>query len=315
MSHEVEQMFFVGATPWHGLGRRVQPGVSTEDAIRCAGLDWRVGTKPLVTVDGDEVPAVATYRESDGKILGVVGPEYRPLQNAAAFRFFDPFVTSGEASYETAGSLRGGKRVWILAKINRAPSVVVPKADDKIEKFVLLSNSHDGSLAVRVGFTPIRVVCSNTLALAHGNEASKLIRIRHRSNVLANLEAVREVMNVADAQFEATAEQYRRLAAREINAEDLKKYVDLVFTSPKVDESARPEHHRILSKIVPLFETGRGNDLPGVRGTLWAAYNGVTEYLAYERGRSQDTRLDSLWFGEAANLNRRALDVAIQMAA
>jgi phage/plasmid-like protein (TIGR03299 family) len=315
MAHEVEGMFFVGRTPWHGLGRQVAPGVSTEDAIRCAGLDWRVGTKRLVTADGDSVPALATYRETDGKILGVVGPEYRALQNADAFNFFEPFIASGEASYETAGALRGGRRVWVLAKINRAPSVIVAKSDDKIEKFVLLSNSHDGTLAVRVGFTPIRVLCSNTLALAHGDGASKLIRLRHRTNVLANLESVREVMSVADARFESTAEQYRRLAAREINADDLKKYVSLVFAAPNADENARPDHQRILSKIVPLFETGRGNDLPGVRGTLWAAYNGVTEYLAYERGRSQDARLDSLWFGPSANLNRRALDVGIQMAA
>lgn len=314
MAHEIEEMMFVGATPWHGLGVDVERGVSTEDAIKCAGLDWTVGTKPLLTNDGHPVPACATYRETDGAVLGVVGPDYRPLQNADAFRFFEPFISTGEATYETAGSLRGGRRVWILARLNRAPSVIVPKADDKVEKFVLLSNAHDGTLAVRVGFTPIRVVCSNTLALAHGNEASKLIRLRHRSNVAANLEAVREVMNLADQRFEATAERFRQLAAKDINADDLKRYVDIVFTAPHMSADARPDHDRLLGKIVPMFEHGRGNDLPGVRGTAWAAYNAVTEFLAYSRGRSQDGRLDSLWFGPGAELNRRALDAAIAMA-
>jgi phage/plasmid-like protein (TIGR03299 family) len=318
MSHEVEGMMFVGATPWHGLGVRVQRGVTTDDAIRCAGLDWHVATKPLVTRDGDEVPAMATYRQSDAAILGVVGPEYTPVQNADAFRFFDPFIASGEASYETAGSLRGGRRVWILARLNRPSSVIVARADDTVEKFVLLSNSHDGSLAVRVGYTPVRVVCSNTLALAHGDGGGRLIRLRHTGNVLANLTAVREAMNLADAQFEVTADQYRWLATRDINSADLRRYVDVVFSAPRVTDDCTAqasERGRLFNRIAPLFEGGRGNDLPGVRGTWWAAYNAATEYLGYQRGRSQDGRVDSLWFGDGAKLNRRALDTAMRMAA
>jgi phage/plasmid-like protein (TIGR03299 family) len=317
MSHEVEGMMFVGATPWHGLGVRVERGVTTDDAIRCAGLDWHVGTKPLLTSDGEDVPAMATYRQSDGALLGVVGPDYTPVQNADAFRFFDPFIASGEASYETAGALRGGRRVWVLARLNRPSSVIVARADDTVEKFVLLSNSHDGSLAVRVGFAPIRVVCSNTLALAHADAGSKLIRLRHTANVLSNLAAVREAMNLADARFEVAADHYRWLATRDISAADLRKYVDVVFSAPRLADDAMPapEHNRLFNRIVPLFEHGRGNDLPGVRGTWWAALNAVNEYLGYVRGRTQDGRVDSLWFGDGAKLNRRALDSAMRMAA
>jgi len=124
-------------------------------------------------------------------------------------------------------------------------------------------------------------------------------------------------MNLADAQFEVAADQYRWLATRDISVADLRRYVDVVFSAPRVTDDAAPtpEHARLFTRIAPLFEHGRGNDLPGVRGTWWAAYNATTEYLAYLRGRNQDGRVDSLWFGDGAKLNRRALDTAMRMAA
>lgn len=311
MAHEVEKMFFVGETPWHGLGHRLEAAPTSAEAIKCAGLDWAVETVPLVTSDTTApVPAVATRRVTDGSILGVVGTGYKPLQNTEAFGFFDPFLAAGEASLHTAGSLRNGRRVWVLAKINRAPSVILP--GDEVEKYVLLSNSHDGTLAVRVGFTPIRVVCANTMALAHGSEGSKLIRIRHSGNVVAALDEVRNVMNTANQNFEATAEQFRRMARRGCNEDDLKKYVQRVFPAVNVDV---PGRSRVLESIQRLCVEGRGAERPGVRGTYWGAYNAITEHLAYERGRSPDSRLDNLWFGDGANLNARALEVAIEAVA
>ena len=323
MAHEIESMFFVHETPWHRLGTRLDAPPTTREAIVAAGLDWEIGLKPLVTSDGEAVTHRATYRKSDGAILGVVGPAWVPLQNAEAFAFFDPFLGAGEATLETAGSLREGKRVWVLAKMNRAPSVIVPKADDVVEKFILLSNSHDGSLAVRVGFTPVRVVCANTLSLAFDDKASKLIRVRHQKNMERTLAAVRDVMNVANTAFEATAEQYRRLARTDIVASDLSRYVQLVFQPNKArviverpanDVGEESDKSRMHDTIAQLFESGRGNALPGVRGTLWAAYNAVTEYVSHERGRSDETRLNAL-FNDGAQLNQRALDVALAMAA
>jgi phage/plasmid-like protein (TIGR03299 family) len=210
--------------------------------------------------------------------------------------------------------------VWVLARINRAPSVIVAKADDVVQKYILLSNSHDGTMAVRVGFTPIRVVCANTLAMAHGDSASKLIRIRHTAKAVASLEALRDVMNLANQQFEATAEQYRKLATCDINSADLAKYVCRVFSptladSDDEDVMKKAESSRVLASVTKLFENGRGNDLPGVRGTMWAAYNAVTEYMAYERGGDRDVRLDRLWFQSGVTTNRRALDLALKLAA
>jgi phage/plasmid-like protein (TIGR03299 family) len=282
-------------------------------ATRKAGLDWDVELAPLVTGDTHaKVDHRAVRRTTDAKVLGVVGPRYAPLQNRDAFGWFQPFLDAREAALHTAGSLRGGSRVWVLAKLNRDPLVIAE--GDEVEKFILLSHGHDGSLAVRAGFTPIRVVCQNTLAMAHGADASKLIRLKHTKDVLENLANVREVMNLANLEFEATAEQYRRLARTGINEADLRRYVKRVLrVEGEQDISTRTTN--IVEEIVRLAEAGRGNDLPSIRGTYWSAYNGVSEWLTHNRGRSEDSRLNSLWFGDGASLNRHALEVALDMAA
>lgn len=321
MAHELEMvngkasMFFVGETPWHGLGTSLDAPPTVEEGIKAAGLDWEVGVKPLQTIDGEEVDHKATYRVTDGKIFGVVGPGYRPLQNREAFAWFQPLLDSGEVSLHTAGSLQDGKKVWVLAKINKPALEIAP--GDLVERFVLLSNSHDGTRAVRLGFTPIRVVCANTLRMAHNAEAesNKLIKVLHTKNVVQSLEAIREIMDVANAQFEASAEQYRKLAQFKISKADLRKYVKVVLGVDEKDESELPAQTLTkIGAIINAAEVGKGNDMPAIRGTLWAAYNGVTEYLGYEYGRTQDSRLDSLWWGQNAKVSQKALEVALQMA-
>jgi phage/plasmid-like protein (TIGR03299 family) len=315
MPHEIESIAYFGATPWHNLGTPL----SGEDvynwpaACEKAGLAWDVELAPLVAADTQApVEHRGVRRTSDGRILGVVGPRYSPLQNRDAFRWFEPFLAAREARLETAGSLRGGARVWVLAKLGLDPLVIAK--GDEVEKYILLSHGHDGSLAVRCGFCPIRVVCSNTLALAHGSDASKLIRVRHRGDVAGSLAAIREVMNLADADFAATAEQYRLLARKPVSRTDLKRYVKRVL---KVDEQEVPSARtaNVIERVIELAEAGRGNDLPSVRGTYWTAYQGLNEYVGYVRGQNPATRLDSLWFGEGAAINKFALQVAIDMAA
>jgi phage/plasmid-like protein (TIGR03299 family) len=145
-------------------------------ASKKAGLDWEVELVPLITADTQsQVAHRAVRRTSDARVLGVVGPRYAPLQNKDAFGWFQPFLDVREAALHTAGSLKSGSRIWVLAKLNRDPLVIAE--GDTVEKFLLLSHGHDGSLAVRCGFTPVRVVCANTLAMAHGSDASKLIRM------------------------------------------------------------------------------------------------------------------------------------------
>jgi phage/plasmid-like protein (TIGR03299 family) len=315
MAHEVETMAYFGERPWHGLGSTLDEAelYDWQAASKKAGLDWEVELVPLVAADTlAKVDHRAVRRTSDAKVLGVVGPHYAPLQNRDAFGWFQHFLDAREAALYTAGSLRGGSRVWVLAKLNRDPLVIAE--GDEVEKFILLSHGHDGSLAVRAGFTPIRVVCANTLAMAHGADASKLIRLKHTKDVLENLANVREVMNLANQEFEATAEQYRRLARKSINQSDLRKYVRRVLKVEDGEEPG-PRLQNIAEEIARLAEAGRGNSLASIRGTYWSAYNGVSEWLTHSRGRSEDSRLNSLWFGDGASLNRHALEVALDMAA
>lgn len=330
MAHELEidangnaSMFYTGQTPWHGLGIELPEAPSIKEAIFAAGLNWQVELKPLFTQDSDcldligkQVPAMACVRSTDKSILGVVGTQYRPLQNADAFQFFQPFVDNKLVNLETAGSLQEGKRVWILARIVENSDISITK-DDIIRKFILLSNSHDGTMSVRVGFTPIRVVCANTLALSHNNAASKLIRLRHGRSVVDNLAAIRDVMNLANQEFEATAMQFRQLASRQINRQDLRKYIKIVLdvSLDKKEDELSTKQFNIINDIERRFDQGIGQDLIGTRGTIWAAYNAVTEYLSYEHGRNNDSRLNSLWFGNSATVNQKALTEAIKLAA
>lgn len=332
--HAVETMAYVGATPWHGLGTAVTDEAAQYDHqlfIEKAELNWEANKQQLFRKVNDAIiPANAweVVRSTDGKVLAdSVGERYTILQNKEAFAWFQPWLDAKEAALHTGGALFGGSRIWALAKVNRDPMEIA--IGDIVEKYVLLSHSHDGSLAVRCGFTPIRVVCNNTLSMAHSDSASKLIRLKHSKNVHQNLENLRDVMNLINSEFEATAEQYRLLQRKSINQNDLRKYVKAVFEVDADDSVIWTEKERtkeqkevvserqknILESVLELCEAGKGNNLPSVRGTYWSAYNGVTEYLSYVNGRNEDNRLNSLWFGQNANMNKRALQTAVEMAA
>lgn len=310
MSHAVETMFYVGELPWHGLGKKLTAAPTIAEAIIHAGLDWEVGLKDLRTIDEIDVPSKATYRKTDGRILGVVGPRYVPLQNQVAFNWFQPFVDSGEVALHTAGSLHDGEKVWVLSEIQSGPTEIVK--NDPVAKFILLSNSHNGTTAIRVGFTPIRVVCANTLSMAHSDDASKLIRIRHTTSAAENLEKVREIMDLVNREFEATAEQYRWLARREICEKDLQKFVNIMLNCDNKEETEVSQRTKNLREKVLTRVHGKNQSLPGVKGTWWGVYNGWTEYLNYEFGRSNNSRLDKLWFNPT-NESRRGLTVALKM--
>jgi len=310
-------MAYVGETPWHRLGTVVDEAAAydAEGFIKAAGLDWEAEKVRLQTCDTQEaVDAYMVRRTSDKKKLAdSVGARYTILQNRDAFKWFQPWLDEKAAALHTAGALFEGSRIWILAKLNRDPMEIA--AGDIVEKYVLLSHSHDGTLAIRCGFTPIRVVCWNTLSMAHSNDASKLIRVKHSKNVITNLENIRETMNLVNAEFEATAEQYRMLASKSINQADLKKYIKKVFSLDGVeDKDISTRSKNIMDEVIGLCEAGKGNNLPSVRGTYWSAYNGVTEYLSYVSGRNESNRMDSLWFGKANGTNADALAYAVEMA-
>lgn len=325
MAHEImenDQMFSVKKTPWHGLGIVLPEAPGIDEALEISGLNWEVRTLPL-NAKQPSIPGKITrttipvnahraiQRVDTGEIFTVVSRRYVPLQNVDAFNLFRPLVESGDIELETAGSLQNGRKVWLLARISGESDMEV-KDGDTVKPFVMLSNAHDGSNAVRLGFTPIRVVCNNTLTMAHNNKASQLIRVFHKGDVKGNLEKLRETMHMGVEGFRASIETYRLLASKEINQEDLKKYVKTVLgLETPLDTLSRKE-----TSILDTIQNGIGTQLrDGEKITLWDAYNGVNEWGLYVRGTDQNNRLNTAWFGDGSITDGRALDYAIKMAA
>jgi phage/plasmid-like protein (TIGR03299 family) len=312
MTAALESGFFVGTPAWHRLGRVVPNVESTEEGIKLAHLDWDVLERPVAFLDDTGEPSVipehkALVRETDGRTLGIVGAKYTPLQNREAFKFFDPVLAAGSAKLESAGSLKGGRRVWILAKLQNATAEVLP--GDPVEAYLLLYNSFDGSTAVGVQFTTIRVVCQNTLAAARdagakGLEAS--IKIRHQAKLCEALDIVQTAVNASKRTFDLTIEQYRYLTRKNLTMGGLDQYLRQVFEVP-----AGEKLPRYTDYVLQSLEVGPGASLPGVSGTMWGAFNAVTDWLDHTRGRNAERRLESTWFGTGRAIRERAFRYAL----
>ena len=164
MAANIESMFYVRETPWHGLGTKVMEAPTSKRALELAGLDWKVVQEPIYTENNELIEGYkANVRDVDRKILGVVTDRYKIIQNEEAFAFTDELLGEG-VRYETSGSLQGGKKVWILARMPQEYII----SGERISPYLLFSNTHDGSGAIKVALTPIRVVCNNTLNLKSG---------------------------------------------------------------------------------------------------------------------------------------------------
>jgi phage/plasmid-like protein (TIGR03299 family) len=322
MAHEIEfvdgvaQMAYAGGVPWHGLGVKVPSDLTPEQMLDAAGLNWEVQKFPTFAIlDENDPESVietkqsALVRTKDKKLLDVVSDDWNPVQNAEAFDFFNEFVMAGDMEMHTAGSLKDGQIVWGLAKVKDSFELF---KGDVIDSYLLFSNFHKYGFSTDVRFTPIRVVCNNTLTMAHHNGESQLMRVKHSANIEENMKSVFEIMNLANNAFETTLEQYRLLANKEINSKDLEKYIKLVF---KLDEDKENAGKRLLNNIIPLFEQGRGNDMKEIKGTYWAAYNSISEYLQYEKKGDEQVRLNNLWFGTSKTTLERALETAVKLVA
>jgi len=351
MAHLVQSMFSVNEKPWHGLGKVLDtPPTSVAEAIQIAGIDPEIETQPLYLADGRKVERNAVVSKANGFVYGTVSPDWQPIQPREAFAPCEPFLAAKAATIETAGALDEGRRVWMLLKVNKPDSVIVPQADDRVQKYLLAAVGHDGTLAFRLGMTATRVVCNNTLSVALRDGQSSHVRITHRTrNAAQAIEAVTATIQAVDARFEQAAKIFRALAAVRItSAAQLRRYIAAVYDlKPKKIEQAAPSRNansfadllsgdvalsghtaihaakpgeanamaeelesRVLDEVQGLFEGGQGAQLPGVRGTGWAAYNAVTEHLTWHRGRSQDNRMNNLWLGQAGPV-ARALPTAV----
>jgi phage/plasmid-like protein (TIGR03299 family) len=200
--------------------------------------------------------------------------------------------------------------VWVQAELCRDPLVLKRRngPDDVIRKLLLLSNGHDGLMAVRCGFVPDRVICHNTLTAAHESGASQLFRLTHTKKVEAALSAIRETINVVDGVFEATGELYRKLARTDLDRDQIVRYVKLVFGFD-ADADLKTRAQKLVDDVLAKAFNGIGTE----GATAWDAYNGVTEALSHTVGRNRETRLNSLWYGDAAQTNRNAFKAALAL--
>lgn len=294
-----DSMFSVRETPWHELGAVLdQPPATIAEAIQASGLSWRVGREPIAidrgqaaTVDDwwqprwQEIPGYyAPIRQDTQAVLGIVGERYRILQNHQAFEFIDQLLGS-RLHFETAGSLGGGRRVWVLARLPEHIEI----GGDPVKPYVLLMNSHDGSTAVTAATTPVRVVCQNTLNWAL-DRARQRFSIRHTEQISRRVNEARRVLELSIdyyQQFQATG---NRLASQRCTERQLRRVLDELYPSGTEDgigERARVSREETKASILELFLAGdtQGN----APGSKWAAVNAIVEYGDWLRPIRHDT--------------------------
>lgn len=293
MSANVETMFYVGEKPWHGLGREIKNCPTSEDAIKVAGLDWEVIPKPIYDGQGRELKGYkVNQRSSDGKNLGIVTDRYKIVQNKDAFAFTDALLGQG-VTYETAGSLESGKRVWMLARLEDRLMT-----EEKMENYLVFTNSHDGTGAVRVACTSVRVVCNNTLNLAL-SEASRHWSCAHKGDIQSKLDEARYTLVNAERYMKALEEEFGELKLKRVTESQVKnmteKLLELEFdslykkaikTGKVVDfkEAVRQQKfedklNRKRTDILNIYF-----DKPDLRGTEHTAFrfvNAVSDYATH----------------------------------
>jgi phage/plasmid-like protein (TIGR03299 family) len=316
----VASMFSVREIPWHKLGQVVDGCLTAQDAIEKAHLNWLVEKRDISFMKDDErttIPNVfATVRTDVNEALGVVGNDYTILQNFEAFDFFDGVVGEGQAIYETAGALERGCRVWIMAKLSGSPITAVP--NDEINKYLLLSTSHNGSCSVCVGFTPTRVVCQNTLNIAM-NHIGNSINVRHTKSIKGKIDQSRHILGITVNYYKLFEEQMKVLVRKQINSGELKTYLESIYPDNKeAGKNTRTEN--IRNSVETIFNSST-NRLPGMQGTTYAAFQAVAEYEDHfkpTRGKTnefrQNNRIKRIWYGPSIGVKTKALDLAMAIA-
>lgn len=313
MPANVETMFSAnGITPWHREGHVLPADVGFEQGWKLSGHDFKIEKWQVHTPEGEPVPnCYGTRRTDTGVILTscrrIVSEEWQPVQNDEVWRIWEPFVKSGEIKLETAGVLEGGRKVWILGCPAHNSAEVLP--GDEVKSYVLFANGHDGSLSVTLGHTNVRVVCCNTLEAAQ--RQGFMWKGRHVGEIAEKIADVAGIIAKLGEAFRGDIEVYQQLAATPVtDVADIVNYTAAVFG--KAEQKAQQEDRvsKRLDAMLENFESGTGQDIPGVRGTAWGLYNALTEYVSHQM-RSD---LDSIAFGNRAKLLRRGLDVARVMA-
>lgn len=312
MAHKVETMAYAGATPWHGLGTKVPEGISTDEMLRRAGLDWGVRLAPVEYGERVFKGRNVLYRTDTGAPLDIVGSRWEPVQNEEVFDFFREYVEAGEATLETAGSLDGGKMVWALAKLDAGFSL----GDDRVDGYVLLANPHQYGKSLTVKSTLVRVVCWNTITQAL-NGQGRAVKLWHNRKFDAGVrQEAKERLGIARDRVDAFAGIADRLSRLTLDDEDVTRIAnELLPNQGAAPTDPLDVQSPTVQRIVALYKgEGRGSSLPAARDTGWGLLNAFTEYRDHEYGRSRNNRLSNSWFGTGERLKRRVVEALLPMA-
>jgi phage/plasmid-like protein (TIGR03299 family) len=334
-THGKYEMAYAGETPWHGLGQEVTVGASIGVWQKEAGMNWTAVATPVEGWSQPEGPTTirfpgykGLYRDDTNEPLAIVGEGYQVVQPKEVLEFFRDLVEVGGWHIHTAGTLRGGRKLWAMAS-QGAVGVVNPRAKDvrqrdPIRNNLLLATSLDGSMRTTAMLTSVRVVCANTLALALGDTGENSVRVSHRS--IFDPSAIKHALGVAPAAFELFMEQARTMAEMPVSLDQARKCLAEIFGQGKVKADSswlmgsvadykatakEPEvkDSRSVSRILELFQgEGMGSDLVTAQGTQWGLLNAVTQYVDHEMGRTPDTRLDAAWFGRGQQFKQQAFN-------
>lgn len=241
MAANVESMFYVRETPWHGLGIKVASAPKSQEALHLAGLDWKVIQEPIYTKNEEKIAGFkANVRDSDRKVLGVVTDRYKIIQNEEAFAFTDELLGEG-VRYETAGSLMGGRKVWLLAHLPHEYIIT----GERISPYLVFSNTHDGSGAVKVALTPIRVVCSNTLNLALST-AKRSWSMIHTGNVKDRMKEAGDTLFLAEKYMDNLGKEFEKLRMKKLTDSQVLDYIEILLPS---EDGSTPQQVKNMNRL------------------------------------------------------------------
>lgn len=322
MAHELTmidgkaQMAWVGDTPWHGLGQQVEAGISPDEMMKVAGLDWTVEKTDLFYNDTLVPSQKALVKSDDNQLLSIVGNDWNPIQNHEAFEMFNEFCENGDMQMETAGSLKDHQMVWGLAKVQKSFALKTPQGEDLVESYFLFSNPHQFGRSADVRFTPIRVVCNNTLTLSLNTKAQASVKVSHRTAF--DKDQVLAMLGLADTKMSTYQEAAEHLVSKRIQGDDLIEYFNQVFPNTYKSKTAK-EADSLIDRLSKTAKRGLEvmDSQPGAElgaGSFWQAFNAATYLVDHEIGRSVDTRLQSAWFGQGQQKKVAALQTALEMA-
>ena len=315
MAHGLEKendMAYFDTLPWHSLGVKLHSLATAQEMLDAVpALAANVIKEPILRA-GEEIPGkFFTIRSDTNRVLGVVGQDYRVLQNRDAFRMLDAItMDKNGAKYETAGVLWGGRKVWALARVPEFLEVV---PGDTLAQYLLISNSHDGSQAVRIMETPVRVVCANTLSMAQGGKG-KNVRLRHSGDLIVKVSEVQDALRIIRQDFSQTLGLYKALAKDTPSADDIDECLNRLYPATKSERSTLQK-----DRVKVFMHEGIGCDISGIAGSAWALYNSVTELVDHhanegsKRPDKEDMRLNSIWFGSGAEFKATALETIAEV--